>query len=101
VELHIFYRIQGNVQAARVEVERARHELEQVNLNLRDGASNQYREYQNAKAVSDRYGAEIPHVAMENRKTNAVILEGFLLSGAWTPVRDGLSVSEKRANRDL
>jgi cobalt-zinc-cadmium efflux system outer membrane protein len=119
VELHIFDRNQGNVQVARADVERARHELQRVSLFLRDQTSGMYRDYQNAKVVSDRYGAEIlPRArkayelmlqrygltlasftsvlnlqrmlfrlevdyigALENLKTNAVMLEGFLLSG--------------------
>jgi cobalt-zinc-cadmium efflux system outer membrane protein len=119
VELHIFDRNQGNVQAARAEVERARHELQRVDLALRDQTSSMYRDYQNAKVVADRYGAEIlPRArkayelmlqrygltlasftsvlnlqrvlfrletdyitALENLKFNAVLLDGFLLSG--------------------
>jgi cobalt-zinc-cadmium efflux system outer membrane protein len=59
VELHIFDRNQGNVQAAQAEVERARQELQRVNLVLRDQTSDMYRDYENAKAIADRYGAEI------------------------------------------
>ena len=59
VELHIFDRNQGNVQAARAEVERARHELQRVDLDLRDQTSSMYRDYQNAKVIADRYGTEI------------------------------------------
>lgn len=119
VELHIFDRNQGNVQVARAGVERAQHELQRVNLSLRDQASNMYRDYQNAKVVADRYGMEIlPRArkayelmlqrygltlasfssvlnlqrllfrleteyitALENQKVNAVLLDGFLLSG--------------------
>ncbi len=119
VELHIFDRNQGNVQVARAEVERARHELQRVSLFLRDQTAGMYRGYQNAKVVSDRYGAEIlprarkayelmlqrygltlasftsvlnlqrmpfrmevDHIAaLENLKTNTVMLNGFLLSG--------------------
>jgi cobalt-zinc-cadmium efflux system outer membrane protein len=119
VELHIFDRNQGNVQAARAEVERARHELQRVDLALRDQTSSMYRDYQNAKVVADRYGTEIlPRArkayelmlqrygltlasftsvlnlqrvlfrletdyitALENLKINAVLLDGFLLSG--------------------
>jgi cobalt-zinc-cadmium efflux system outer membrane protein len=119
VELHIFDRNQGNVQAARAGVDRARHELQRVSLFLRDQTSGMYREYQNAKVISDRYGAEIlPRArrayelmlqrygltlasftsvlnlqrllfrlevdyiaALENLKTNAILLDGFLLSG--------------------
>jgi len=119
VQLHIFDRNQGNVQAARAEVEWARHELQRVDLALRDQTSSMYRDYQNAKVVADRYGAEIlPRArkayelmlqrygltlasftsvlnlqrilfrletdyitALENLKINAVLLDGFLLSG--------------------
>ena len=119
VELHIFDRNQGNVQAARAEVERARHELQRVDLALRNQTSGMYRDYQNAKVVADRYGTEIlPRArkayelmlqrygltlvsftsvlnlqrilfrletdyitALENLKINAVLLDGFLLSG--------------------
>jgi outer membrane protein TolC len=119
VELHIFDRKQGSVQAARADVERARLELQRVSLSLRDRTSNIYRDYQNAKIVAGRYGNEIlPRArqayglmvqrygltlasftqvlnlqrtlfrletdyiaALENLKTNAVILQGFLLSG--------------------
>jgi cobalt-zinc-cadmium efflux system outer membrane protein len=119
VELHIFDRNQGSVQAARAEVERARHELQRVDLALRDQTSSMYRDYQNAKVVADRYGTEIlPRArkayelmlqrygltlasftsvlnlqrvlfrletdyitALENLKVNAVLLDGFLLSG--------------------
>jgi outer membrane protein, heavy metal efflux system len=119
VELHIFDRNQGSVQAARADVERARHELQRVSLSLRDRTSNIYRDYQNAKVVADRYVTEIlPRArtayglmvqrygltlasytqvlnlqrtlfrletdyitALETLKTNAVILQGFLLSG--------------------
>jgi cobalt-zinc-cadmium efflux system outer membrane protein len=119
VELHVFDRDQGNVQAARAEVDQARHELERVNLSLRDQTSNLYRGYRNAKVIADRYGAEIlprarkaydvmlqrygltlasftsvlnlqrllfrlevDYIAvLENLKTNAVMLDGFLLSG--------------------
>ena len=119
VELHIFDRNQGNVQAARAEEERARHELQRVNLTLRDQTSSMYRDYQNAKVVADRYGTEIlPRArkayelmlqrygltlasftsvlnlqrilfrletdyitALENLKINAVLLDGYLLSG--------------------
>ena len=119
VELHIFDRNQGNIETARAEGERARHELERVNLDLRDQTSNLYREYQNAKVIADRYSVEIlPRArkayelmlqryglmlasftsvlnlqrlpfrlevdyiaALESLKTNAVTLDGFLLSG--------------------
>ncbi len=119
VELHIFDRNQGSVQAARADVERARLELQRVSLSLRDRTSNIYRDYQNAKIVAGRYGNEIlPRArqayglmvqrygltlasftqvlnlqrtlfrletdyiaALGNLKTNAVILQGFLLSG--------------------
>jgi outer membrane protein, heavy metal efflux system len=40
-------------------VERARRELQRVNLTLRDQTSNVYRDYENAKIIADRYGAEI------------------------------------------
>jgi outer membrane protein, heavy metal efflux system len=59
VELHIFDRNQGNVEAAQAEVERAHHELQRVNLILRDQTSNLYRNYENARVIADRYGAEI------------------------------------------
>jgi cobalt-zinc-cadmium efflux system outer membrane protein len=119
VELHVFDRNQGNVQAARAEVERARQEVQRVNLSLRDRTSGMYRDYQNAKVIADRYGTEIlPRArkayelmlnrygltlasftsalnlqrilfrletdyieALENLKVNAVLLDGFLLSG--------------------
>jgi cobalt-zinc-cadmium efflux system outer membrane protein len=53
VELHIFDRNQGNVQAARAEVERARHELQRVDLALRDQTSSMYRK---SCSRSLRYG---------------------------------------------
>jgi cobalt-zinc-cadmium efflux system outer membrane protein len=119
VELHVFDRNQGNVQAARAEVDRARHELERVNLTLRDQTSNLFRDYQNAAVIADRYRAEIlPRAqkayelmlqrygltlasftsvlnlqrmlfrlevdyiaALEELKTSAVTLNGFLFSG--------------------
>jgi outer membrane protein, heavy metal efflux system len=119
VELHVFDRNQGNVQAARAEVERARQEVQRVNLSLRDRTSGMYRDYQNAKVIADRYGTEIlPRArkayelmlnrygltlasftsvlnlqrilfrletdyieALGNLKVNAVLLDGFLLSG--------------------
>jgi len=52
-------RNQGNTQAAQAEVELARRELQRVSLTLRDQTSNVYRDYENAKIIADRYGAEI------------------------------------------
>jgi len=131
VQLHIFDRNQGNVQAARAGVERARHELQRVNLSLRDRTSNVYHDYQNAKVIADRYAIEIvPRArkayelmlqrygltlasftsvlnlqrllfnletdyiaALENLKINAVLLDGFLLSGG-LDMPSGMNVAE-------
>ena len=77
-------------------MERARHELERVNLSPRDQGSNTYRDYQNAKLVADRHGGnpavcatslrafrlEADYIAVrENLKANALMLNSFLLSG--------------------
>ena len=59
VQLHIFDRNQGNVAAAKAEVEKARQGLERVDLSLRDRFAAVTQSYRNARVVVERYHDEI------------------------------------------
>lgn len=55
VEIPLFNRNQGNVAAARAELERSRLDVERTRLALRSRFALAYREYQVAMATADRY----------------------------------------------
>jgi cobalt-zinc-cadmium efflux system outer membrane protein len=59
IQLHIFDRNQGNVAAARADVEKAHSELQRVDLSLRERFALTLQKYRNARIVVDRYQAEI------------------------------------------
>jgi outer membrane protein, heavy metal efflux system len=59
IQLHIFDRNQGNVAAAKAEVERARLELQRVDLSLRERFAAVAQNYRNARIVVERYHNEI------------------------------------------
>jgi len=59
IQLHIFDRNQGNVAAARAEVEKAQKELQRVDLALRERFAATLQSYNNARVVVERYHAEI------------------------------------------
>jgi cobalt-zinc-cadmium efflux system outer membrane protein len=68
VRLPIFDRNQGEVAAARAEVELARREEQRVGLSLRARLAAAFQEYQNARVVAEAYGAEILPAAEEGRQ---------------------------------
>ena len=55
VQLHIFNRNQGNIQAARDEIERARAETKRVELTLRERSAGVLDIYRNSRIMVDRY----------------------------------------------
>jgi outer membrane protein, heavy metal efflux system len=59
IQLHIFDRNQGNVAAAKAEVEKARLELQRVDLSLRERFAAVAQNYRNARIVVERYHNEI------------------------------------------
>lgn len=59
IRLHIFDRNQGNVAAARAEVEKAQLELLRVDLSLRERFAVVAQTYRNARIVVERYHNEI------------------------------------------
>ncbi|MEE9234592.1 MAG: TolC family protein [Candidatus Acidoferrales bacterium] len=59
VQIPIFNRNQGNVEAARAELERAQLEVERVKLSLRARLAVAFREYQDARSLARRYQNEV------------------------------------------
>jgi cobalt-zinc-cadmium efflux system outer membrane protein len=59
VQLHLFDRNQGTVDADRAGVERAREELNRVELSLRDRSAAVADDYHNARLIASRYRDEI------------------------------------------
>lgn len=59
VQIPIFNRNQGNVRAAKAELERAQQELQRVKLVLRERAAAFVQSYLTARAASDRYKKEM------------------------------------------
>jgi len=59
VEIPFFNRNQGNVAAARANVERAHRELERVKLSLRMRMAGTYKEYQDSLATAERYRTQM------------------------------------------
>lgn len=59
VRIPIFDRNQGNVEAARADLERARHEVERVKLALRARLAVAYRTYRDSVALVNKYREEI------------------------------------------
>jgi cobalt-zinc-cadmium efflux system outer membrane protein len=55
VELPLFNRNQGNVAAARAEIDRAESEKQRVALTLRERASSVFDEYANARLIAEEY----------------------------------------------
>ena len=59
VQIPIFNRNQGNVEAARAKVDRAKLEVERTTLSLRSRLAEVYREYITALTRADRYRQEV------------------------------------------
>jgi cobalt-zinc-cadmium efflux system outer membrane protein len=59
VQLPIFNRNQGNVAAARAEVERTKEELVRLRLEVARDLANQFRDYETARAIVQQYKNEI------------------------------------------
>jgi cobalt-zinc-cadmium efflux system outer membrane protein len=59
VQLPIFNRNQGNVSAARAEVERAKEELIRLRLQIARDLASQFRDYDSARATVQQYKNEI------------------------------------------
>jgi cobalt-zinc-cadmium efflux system outer membrane protein len=59
VEIPIFNRNQGNVAAARAELERAKLEVDRTKLALRSRLAEVYRDYRTALTRADRYKQEV------------------------------------------
>lgn len=55
VQIPIFNRNQGNVQASRADVERAQHEVQRVQLVLRERAAAMVQNYMTARSTVERY----------------------------------------------
>jgi cobalt-zinc-cadmium efflux system outer membrane protein len=55
VEIPLFNRNQGNVEAARAEVERSREEVQRIQLVLRDRAASLLENYSNSRMAVERY----------------------------------------------
>lgn len=128
VQLYIFNRNQGNIQAARAEIERSQQEARRVNLLLRERGAGVFQMYRNSRIMVERYRGQLlpraqssyektlqkyglmtasyPQVLLTQRKlfqlqtdyiaaleglwTNAITLQGFLLTeGLEAPTRPG------------
>jgi cobalt-zinc-cadmium efflux system outer membrane protein len=59
VQIPIFNRNQGNIEAARARVDKARLEVERTKLSLRSRLAEVYREYITALTRADRYRHEV------------------------------------------
>lgn len=59
VQIPIFNRNQGNVQAAQADAERARNEVNRVKLLLRERASSLVRAYESSRVAANRYKYEM------------------------------------------
>jgi outer membrane protein, heavy metal efflux system len=59
IQLPIFNRNQGNIAAARADVERAKLDVDRTRLALRSRLAEAYREYRTALARADRYKAQV------------------------------------------
>lgn len=59
VQLHIFDRNQGNVAAARADVEKAQKELQRIDLSLRERFAATLQSYRDARTAVERYHTEI------------------------------------------
>lgn len=59
VQLPIFNRNQGNIAAARANLERAKLDVDRTRLALRSRLAEAYREYRTALARADRYKAQV------------------------------------------
>jgi cobalt-zinc-cadmium efflux system outer membrane protein len=62
----LFNRNQGNVAAARADIERASAEKQRVNLTLRERASSAFDEYLNARLTADEYRERILPLAKKS-----------------------------------
>lgn len=65
VQIPIFNRNQGNVQAAEADLERARLEVERVKLSLRARLAAAYRNYKDSRALVQKYREEVLPRAQE------------------------------------
>jgi cobalt-zinc-cadmium efflux system outer membrane protein len=59
VQLHIFDRNQGNIQAARSDIQRAQAETTRVELTLRERSANVLNMYRNSKIMVDQYSNQL------------------------------------------
>jgi cobalt-zinc-cadmium efflux system outer membrane protein len=59
VQLKLFNRNQGNIQAGQAEVERAQQEAKRIELVLRDRAASFVESYRTARIVAERYRTQI------------------------------------------
>lgn len=59
LQIHLFDRNQGNVDADRANLERDRQELSRIELSLRDRLAAVTDDYRNAQLIASRYRAEI------------------------------------------
>jgi outer membrane protein, heavy metal efflux system len=82
VQIPIFNRNQGNVQAASAEVARARREVERVQLRLRGQAATLVENYDIARATAERYRKETLPLAL---KAYQLYLDKYRTMGAAYP----------------
>lgn len=66
VELPVFNRNQGNIAAARSDIERAEAEKQRVTLTLRERASTAFDEYANARLTAEEYRDSILPIAKKS-----------------------------------
>ncbi len=74
VEIPLFNRNQGNVEAARGDLIRAQHEIERVQLSLRSRLAAAFRNYQDTRNIVERYRNEMLPRA---RRAYDLYLSGF------------------------
>ena len=79
LQLHLFDRNQGTVEADRAGVERARQELLRVELSLRDRSAAVADDYHNARLVASRYRDEI---LPRTKRAYVLITQQYGLMGA-------------------
>ncbi|MBI4472126.1 MAG: TolC family protein [Acidobacteria bacterium] len=82
IQLPLFNRNQGNVEAARADLERAQREIDRVGLSLRSRLAAAFRQYQDLRTIVERYREQMLPRA---RRAYDLYLAGFRQMAAAYP----------------